>query len=377
MIPSRERTGKRVTRNPAYGKSSPVPPVNGLRTRNEPGYGQTLPKTFFLILLVNALCLATPATTLHWKCSSEAGPYQTETIRLENTGNLLVRLDGSLQLRNKNPGHLAFLQLRFKPELYSFTESMSSVKMLASGRFERDFRRWSWSVGSEFRQYAYHNLPADLTLKMYSVLADFTRQLFPGNLLLLHISYYRREFANQSRNRLDAPVVQAKLVHRFSKYLRGSAGVYLLWFSIEDRQPQENWRTSDGVQRGPTLSLEYRRKILLNLDYHLLWHASQQTLSFSYTQRLSFLFGKMLSSKWSLFFLINYSDNHFSLKESANLNLLFYPLENENRVYLKLQCDLRTNRALYVKIGYLKDNLVGQSISLSGWQAVAGFRLKR
>jgi len=336
-----------------------------------------LPKILFIFLLLAAIYRATAATTLHWKLSSEVGTYQTETIRLENTGNLLARLDGSVQIRYKTLNRLAFLRLRFKPELYSFTESMSSVKMLASGRFERDFRRWRWSAGGEVRQYTYHNLPADLTLKMYSAFVNLNRQLFPGNLFLMHFSYYRREFANRSNNRLNAPVIRVQLIHRFSKYLRGSAGVYLLWFSIEDQQLQENRGTSDGVQRGPTVSLEYRRKILLNLDYHLLWHVSEQTLSPSYTQRLSFLFGKMLSSKWSLFFLINFSDNRFSLKDHPNLNLLFYPLENENRAHLKLQYDLSTNRALYVKIGYLKDNLVGQNISLSGWQAVAGFRFKK
>lgn len=96
---------------------------------------------------------------------------------------------------------------------------------------------------------------------------------------------------------------------------------------------------------------------------------------FSNEHWIRILFGKILPGNWSIFFLLDYFFRNYSIPEDTDASLLYAPLNTENQFHLKLERELNSHTDIYLKIGYLNQNLLYNDLAFSGWQATAGLEL--
>ena len=164
-----------------------------------------------------------------------------------------------------------------------------------------------------------------------------------------------------------------------STSLKIGYGIYLERFFVSGNinQTQNENNSNNGWRYGPQLKINYLKGFVTSLDYEFLLHNSQLTSSFSYENQLKIVAGKIFSEKWSAFVLVDYYFRNFKLKDpSNNYNALLYTTANyENRIYLKLGYDITESLTVYLKNGYLKENISNDKFSFEGINILLGLEL--
>ena len=91
---------------------------------------------------------------------------------------------------------------------------------------------------------------------------------------------------------------------------------------------------------------------------------------------MRFVFGKILSPRWSLFMLADFYFRNNDSQPDINPNLLYTPLSNQNRFYVKLGNELNRQVDLFLKIGYINEDLVYDGLTFSGWRGTVGLEIR-
>lgn len=79
----------------------------------------------------------------------------------------------------------------------------------------------------------------------------------------------------------------------------------------------------------------------------------------------------------SAFLLIDYSSRFLRFKDSVSVGIdpIYSSLNIENRVFLKVGYDLNNLVEIYIKSGYVNDNIFQQNFSYSGWNFLTGIEI--
>jgi len=119
------------------------------------------------------------------------------------------------------------------------------------------------------------------------------------------------------------------------------------------------------------------RNFIFSFDYQFLIHDSDITVYPSYDQWIRIMAGKSIVKNLTAFILIDYYKRDFEYREVNDLtDLLYSPVNAENRIYFELSNTVKTNQKLYLKIGYFDEKLFYRDYSLSGWKGLIGFEIK-
>jgi hypothetical protein len=319
------------------------------------------------------------ASHFDWKIQGEAGYYRASNSSVFNTNDLITRFEGLLTYKKQYHKHSWFLEFRTASELYGIENATTALKFSGKGQFQQRFSKLSVNFFLHGRKYFYNNNLLGLTFNIFQISGNSYWFFHKRRFLFFSFNYFYRDLENNTDNSLDAIVFTGKLYHSFLPFGKISAGIYLENFQVGSASflgIPEIITKNVGWRFGPEIGLDYSQKVVININYRVLWHRSDLISNTSWEQWIRLLFGKLISRKWSIFFLVDYYFRDFPQPEGENLNLLYSPIENENRIYLKLEHDLQKRWSVFLKIGYIKDNLIYDNFSLSGLQTTVGLKIK-
>jgi hypothetical protein len=193
-------------------------------------------------------------------------------------------------------------------------------------------------------------------------------------------NYFYRDLNNGFSNSLDAVTLISKIYYSFSPFGKIGAGAYTEKFKIKSDITtffRFGAAQNSGWRFGPEVSFNYSRHFVVNINYHFLFHKSDLEQDPDNEQWIQLLLGKLLSSRWSIFFLADYYFRHFPEQPDFDNQLIYLPIDNENNFYLKLEYDITKETALFFNFGFSKENLVYQNLNLSGFRGTAGMEFRK
>jgi len=319
------------------------------------------------------------ASPVDWRIQGEAGYYRASNSSVSSTNDLITRFEGLLAYKKGYNRHSWFLEFRTASEFYGIENITTALKFSGKGQFQQRFSKVSINFYLHGRKYFYNNDFLGLTFNVFQISGNTFWFFHSKRFLVLSVNYFYRDLENNTDNSLDAVVLTGKLYNSFSPFGKISAGIYTENFQVGSASflgIPDMMIKNVGWRFGPEIGLDYNHKVVINLNYRVLWHQSDLISNTSWEQWIRLLFGKLLSRKWSLFFLIDYYFRDFPQPERDNFNLLYSPIENENRIYLNLEHNIRKKWSIFLKIGYIKDNLIYDNFSLSGLQSTVGLKIK-
>jgi len=339
-------------------------------------------KNIFLLLLATIplkTAYAQPGKTL-WRLSGETGIYQFQDITNSRFQSGLLRLEGSVDYNKIQRTSDWKFRFKIKPEFYHSHSVFSSLKFFFSGQYTNKMSRGNWGVSLDTRRFYYYNENKNFSFDLMNINGFLLRSIRKHTYIFFNTNYLYRDVSNSFDQSLDAIAGEFKLIVPQLKLCDTGIGLYAERFNIQEREfyidSKQNTKNS-GRRYGPEISIDLRGKSLLSAVYRFLFHQSEITRQPSYEHQVRVLFGKLLSDRWAIFFLVDYYFNKFTLINETNTNLLYSPVDNENIINLKLEYDINQTVSFYLKTGYMKENLIYSGFSTQGWQSVLGFQLKK
>ncbi len=319
------------------------------------------------------------AGEMRWKIGNEAGYYRASDYFSQNRNQIMDRLFGAVRYRASVQNNFWNLRAWLKPEFYGFNDGITSLKILADGQFIQTHPWGNLAFSTGIQNNSYHGSNPDIGFNIFRLSGGINWKYKSGWLASFSGGYAYRDISNNTHNSLDALTAEAKLLRISSPFFNMGGGLYAENFRLKYAGsfvlglPQ---KLNRGWRAGPEISLEYQHRAALNIIYRTLLHSSDFTGSGSYEQWLRVVAGKIISRNWSLFLLIDYYFSHLDYEKQSASYAGDTWLNNENLVHLKLEHDVGSDVDLYLKIGYLREDLLTGERSLTGWQSLLGIEVE-
>jgi hypothetical protein len=337
---------------------------------------------FFVSLLVLTIVCSPAYTQYFWKINTEAGYYSSQGSRLINQEDILTRLDIDLKYIHRTNNNTATINMKILPEFYGLDNPLRITKIRARGSYLQKKKRFNLGFHLTTHQYFFSGSSLDLSfnnliLESHLLWLKKTSQFFQTNIGYAYQSTHRVGELN-----LDLLFLQASWYQPINKYLKYCYGIYVEKFQISynvDYNFQRSKAKNEGWRVGPLIVLNYLKDFLLNIDYRFLLHYSDFTTYPSYQQKLRFLLGKIFYTRYSLFLVVDYYTRDFKRKPEAieEINVLYTPINFQNRIFLKFAYDIKKNMEIYLRYGYFKEDLYYQDYQLAGWSGLIGIAIKK
>ncbi len=319
---------------------------------------------------------ASVAQGLSYRLGAEGGWSRSSFSSLLTRTSPVVRLNGRVKYGGKSRRNSWFLQARFRPDIFLTDDLPTFSRFSLQGSFLQKFRatRWRFTAAHERQQISAFN--SDILIRISQIGSQASWSFHRSNALQFSLDFIRRTVNDPLDSRLNAVLTRLALQRAFSSSTTFSAGLYLEKFDIQRHSAAFSER-NDGWRYGPEISLAYKRRIVLSGNYRFLRHQSEVTTAPSHEQWLRLLFGKILSPRWSLFFLTDYFFRNYSISGNAPAALVFAPLDTENRIFLKIERDFSASITAFFRIGFLSENFIATEQSLSSWRGTVGVAINK
>lgn len=337
--------------------------------------------SFFLIFLFNPQI---NYAQVGFRMNGEFGFYKSTGEESFKQNDILTRLDGTIKYNYEDETRKASVQLRARPEFYRFKNSIASVKIKAEGNFSQAEDDFIWGADLSRQKNFFNGRGLNIDYDILFSAAHFEWLAGDGNSFQVNAGYGYQNIDNEGSYKLDLFFLDIMLFKAADKYFKYGYGIYVERFLINSTSylitEQSNTQLdlmNHGWRYGPELSFNFLRSIILTSDYRFLIHESKYTKNLSYEHWIRFLAGTVFFNSWSVFILADYYSRKFRITGNPEffINPLYSPLNLENRVYLKLSRALTQNFEVYSKIGYFKDSLYENEVSIEGWNLLLGLEL--
>ena len=328
----------------------------------------------FLATLLCAFPLAAKKGQFKYKISLDGGAAQNSFGFSDSQNFLLARFFGQLRYFQIRKSYDWSIRGDFRPEVFLADGSTSNLLANLKGQFVKKGKKFSGLVFASYKQQ-YLNLERDkVSINTAQFGGQYIRPYKSIGIFSLSGSYYAREFFAKTNERKNGGAAFLQ----WQKSLKGAITLqvsgYGEWFYIRSLENRNN-----GMRAGPQIGISYRRNYIINTSYRFLFHQSDITRPGSNEQHLRLLMGKLLNQHWSLFFLLDYyfRHYHFHPNQPSASPLVYIPIDTENRFYFKLEREINPLTTLYLRIGYLNEDLTRQQFSYAGWQGTLGITFRK
>ena len=321
-----------------------------------------------------------PIRSFSLKLDWDAGYFKTSGSESINQSDFLTRLDGQLKYDYQQHDRIAFLILKARPEIYGFDNHYRSLKLMGSGSYFQNEDILNWGLSFSARNNIYKGNDFNINHSIIIFQADgfwHFSDIVPINTTIGYT--YQNINLNGNRN-LDLIYLEASADKIISPFFKVGYGGYIERFIIQNNytDPFRNINEKNkGLRIGPLINIKYLKQFIANTEYRFLLHYSDFTNYPSYEQQIKLLAGKVLLSKLSIFLLLDFYFRNFTFKENQQPDLLYTPLNLENRYYIKLAYDIFDDWEIFTKYGYSKENIDGSVYSLAGWSFTVGFEFNK
>lgn len=334
---------------------------------------------FFLLSFISILDVAASAQ-VDWNIYTEGGVFHSTNNLSSKSSDMLFRVDGNLRYLYTESDYSASVKLRLRPELYGLNNNFNSIKFKASGDYYKKEDIITWGVKLIGQKNFYQNKITDFNYSIFafSLSADWLQ--FENNPISIQLGYAYQTASENIEQNLDLIFWDMKFFN--SSFLHSNLvyGFYAEKFSIENKYLTVFNRLgckNKGWRFGPQISFAYQNQAIFHIEYRFLIHSSGVTKYPSYEHWVRLVAGKLFLDDWSIFLLADYYNRHFTLRDNnlSESNLIYNPLDIENRINLKIAYEIKNGFELYFKSGYFKENFFDQQFNFDGWNILVGFEI--
>ncbi len=316
------------------------------------------------------------AGDLKYKITGEGGVARASS-RVNDAENFLpTGIEGQLKLIHSDKKYGWYLQTDVQPEIFFQSFNITALNWTANGQYLQKYRRFNWSIKSDYRMNRVSVNAFDLNYNVILAGVHANWYFKPGASLAFSAEFASRNLDAGLKNQLQAYILSAKWRRFLTLSTKFSAGIFAENFYIDGSGTDSGVRENNGWRLGPEVALDYKKRFVLNARYRLISHRSQLIDDPVLEHWMRFVFGKILSSRWSLFLLADFYIRNSSNQPEVNPNLLYTPLSNQNRFYVKLDQEFSRQVDIFLKIGYINEDLVYDGLTFSGWRGTIGLEIR-
>lgn len=338
---------------------------------------------YFIIIIL--ILIFTPQIfvncQLSWKTSVESGYLNSTGDNITGLDEVQIKLEGLLKYDYEKEKEIASVYFRIKPELFGFNNVVRSLRLKGFCSYSYDFDNFVGGINLTSQRHIFAGNNLKINYESFLLSSDFNFEIKNGTSATINLGYAYQRLSTDEQNN-DIFFVDTRLNYEIDSNLKFSSGIYIEKFSIIaiDRTfyPYKKY-SNIGWRLGPKLSLSFIKGIAANFEYSFLVHDSKLTLFPSYEHWVRVVMGKMISKNWSVFLLTDYYIRRFKLINPiyTESNLIYTPMNLENRIYIKIGFDISSTSEIFFKSGYFKENLYKNNMSFKGWNALIGFEIER
>ncbi len=317
---------------------------------------------------------------IKWNLNLEAGSYTANNTILKEERDFSIRAEGEFKYNYETPDSKAFLQLQARPEVLGVLNKLNTIKLRAAGGFFQYYDNYDLGINFSAQNHNYSGEVIAANLTSYFLRANYSQLLSDEISAEPAFGYAYQNVDFNGRRTTDTYFADIKVEQAFNQYFRLGYGIYGEKFTLVNKFNFFNLsrdNSNSGLRIGPQISLYYLSGFMLNSEIKFLFHKSDLTDFPSYEALIRFAGGKLLATDFTLLLLIDFYTRKFSYKnpKNENSNLLYTPINIENRFYLKLSYDADDHWEIFSKAGYSKEYLYDRDLSLSGWNISIGLSL--
>ena len=319
---------------------------------------------------------------VNWNVYTEGGFFNSEGNTFSKPSELLFRLDGNINYFYSEDNLSASAKFKVRPEFYGFNNNFKSLKFKASGDYYKNEVNMNWGINLTGQKNFYQNNNTDFNYSVFQLAINSDWYEFEDYSISAQFGYAYQIASENIEQNLDIIFLDAKIIKSLFSYNNSGLGFYIERFTIDNKYLSKltnSASTNKGMRYGPQMSFDYFENVVLSLEYRFLLHSSQVTEYPSYEHWIRFITGKIFLERWSIFLLADYYNRRFTLKEEkpADAFLIYNPLDNENKVNIKLAYEINDGFEVYLKSGYFKENFFDPRFNFEGWNMLLGFELSK
>jgi hypothetical protein len=333
-------------------------------------------KNIYILLLFQITTSLYAGIQFKWRLACETGLYEEKNI---GRSDLFVRIEGQSLIEYRIKDVTTSIQVKGIPSYYSAGSGLGSFKLFGRAFIDYTKPAYALSLDAIKRSYDFesnfYHIYGDLQLLQTTIKIATNRKLSFG--VLAGIGQ-ENIHTTQSYVR-DLWYMELDLVHRLLKSFKMSYGLYYEDFLLHRNETfLTEYLKNAGLRFGPGIRMSYFAQFWITLEYRYLKHISELVASSSYESNLRFFMGKALTTRLSLLLLVDYYYRRFNFEQIdiPDINLLYAPMDMENRLYLKTIYRLSDHKELYTRFGYGKENFRQQLFVLEGWRIIFGISFK-
>jgi hypothetical protein len=315
-----------------------------------------------------------------WKINSEAGISGSDYNFSAKPDDIIFRVDGNLQYLYLQDDYSASVKFRVRPEIYGLSNKFSSLKFKFSGDYYRTEKFVNWGIDLNMQKNLYQTESADFNYDIFSLSVSTDWSNLENHPISIQLGYAYQIVSEKVKQDLDLLIFDGKIFSSLFNHNNLGCGLYLEKFTVGNNYLNSSRsfeNTNSGWRIGPQISFEYQDEEVLRLEYRFLIHSSRLTKYPSYEHRIRFIAGKIFWDDWSIFLLADYYDRHFAFRDDklAETNLIYNPLDIENKINIKIAYEISSTFEIYLKSGYFKENFFDQKYNFDGWNALLGIEI--
>jgi len=337
-------------------------------------------RVFFPLILIFSLSI-TAYSQFFWRINGEGGYYSAQGSQILDQGELVTRLNTDLKYMYEFKNSITSFDIKIRPELYGLDNHLQIIKLRGKGHYLYKARRYHWGIDLSAYHYLYSGQNLDLSFNNLIIETNLFWLRSPARLIQANLGYAFQSTHRFGDFKLNLLFMQMVLYRTISAYFRYGYGIYLEKFYITlELYNYLKYREicNSGWRTGPLLSLNYLRNFIVNMDYRFLLHYSDYTTYPSYEHYLRLMIGKIFYTRWSAFLVVDYYIPVFKRKTDIieEVNVLYTPINLQNRIFLKLAYDVKENIEVYIRYGYFKESLYYYNDQFAGWSGLVGLEIR-
>ncbi len=266
--------------------------------------------------------------------------------------------------------------LKFRPEFYSSRRTVSILHIAGQSTYYRTGERFDAEASLQRKRQNYYETYMAFYTDITQASLRVYLKLSPSWALDIQPVYMRRILTGAQEHRLNTGMASLLLSFHKKSTFSFNAGLFAEQYQISLPYRTETPKSNNGRAAGPLLQISYQGAWITQWSYGMLKRTSSPANENSVEHRITGIWGKPLSDKWSAFFFMEYSYRNYKDPASRNNDLYYSLTNNENRIYAKISYEWKKKSEWFLKAGYLEYELYRSSARFAGVQLTSGFDFK-
>jgi hypothetical protein len=331
---------------------------------------------FFICLLVYSQNIY---AQLSFRLNLEGGYYRStsQNPAVSAQKDATARFDGEAAYRYKNDNNIFSLKLRARPEIYGLNNNLKILKLRAAGNYYSGNGNVNWGFNIIGQKNNYSGRNVNLNFQDFIFLFESLTKIDNDFSLRSNLGYGFQKVSDDINQKMNLVFLDAEVIQQAFRNAKLGYGIYSERFFLNNVYKVED-TDNKGWRLGPHISFDYLKSFIVNFDYRYLFHISDVTQSPSYEHWIRLVAGKLIDENWSVFVLTDYYFRKYTIKKYLeNPYLYLYtPINEDNRIFLKLAYSISEITEIYFKAGYFRENLFN-NYSFAGWNFLVGFEFEK